>query len=803
MKFNLKIATILVLFSNVINAQVPSGSKVLFSPNEYNRPSGEISLKNEATRGNDWVVYADRDNVQTYTKPDGKENFKIINFLEPFFVIEEKGDFVRLVKYDVTIFRSDNKSARKILNTAVLMGWAEKRKLLLWKHALVTPQGFTIKALSIINDKNALMNPGKFIRNGNIVKIYNSPDLHDLNENEILMFQFLFIYKTSDDNNNYLIGKSFQTSTSSIKGEILGWAPKSIVQKWEARLCLEPNWDILAANERRATGVKATLWRNDVEVLSVMKGNKTEGLWQDDPYEVRAEPEWKRFPVLTVFPHQIIETGLITKIFDKEGNQSIQTADQLATEKKYNALRENMRKINVVFVMDGGSTMNGFYDPILNSIQKTIDLVVERKNNTYQWGGVIYRDHVEESCPMGPRNVEKIDLSSNTSPLLDFFKEASQDSKECNDKERPQAVFLGLEKALRMMTEHRDETNIIILIGNTGNRMPDTKGPSFEQISKLIVETETRLLVFQVNNAADKSYDDFIRQSHKLISTSAKSISEKIRLNNPKIAGKVVEPKYVQFEDKNFYHLDYPTTSPLPGFVIFPDKGSPMSAIDLEKGIGKLIQETNDELENRLREIDAKLTGVGERNVKTLNAAVIYYLSKLGTDVNSAEVIKQYTEVNYQFFIKAYTTLEVKGMKYPLFKYILFVDEDEYADLKKVLEKVVRDETGNQLRENLVEVYKELILTYMGGKHDREVLNTPLSTIMEKITGMPSRSDFMKKYSVSDLENHKMVTDQVLTELMIEMKRKLAQLKQIRIENKSSFMNNDNRYYWLPESVLP
>lgn len=803
MKNILLFAAALILFIPYTNAQVPSGSRVLSQPQEYDRPNGTILPKSEGTSGSDWVVYADRDNVQTFSKNDMKTPFKTINFLDAFYVIEEKGDFIHLVKHDPNIFISTSKSARKIANTAVDFGWADKKKMLLWKHALVSNQGFTIKALAISNDRNALLNPAKYIRDGNVVRIYNSPDLHDENKNGIYLFQFLFIYKTSEDGKNYLISKTYQTTTSSIKSELLGWVPSSIVQKWEQRLCLEPNWDKAAADERINTGVKATMWQNDVEVLSVMKGNKVQGIWNQDPYSVRFAPEWKRFPVLQKFPNDIIETGLITEIFDKSGATAIKTPEQLAVEKKYNDLRPKIRSINIVFVMDGGSSMNGYYDPIINSIKKTLNFVTEDNKNKFRFGGVVYRDYSEEKCPTKKRDVEVLDLTPNISPVMDFFTEASQDTKDCFDKEKPQAVYHGLNKALRMLADHKDETNIVILIGNAGNRKQDPKGYTDEGIAKLFTETETRLLVFQVNNANDKSYDDFLRQARTIITSSAKGIADNVRQRDPKIAGKVVEPQFSQVDNQNIFQLQYPTTSPLPGMILFADKGNPMASNYLESSITSFIQQTNDGIESRLAELDAQLSGVGERSEKKLNAAIIYYLSKLGTDVSSDEVIKKYTDDNYQFFIKAYTTLNIKNMQYPLFKYILFVDEDEYTDLKKALEAVVINETGSQLREKLVDVYKELILKYIGSRNEKEVLNVHLSAVLEKVTGLPSRSEFLKKYSIADLENRKVVTDAQLLQLMDYMKNKLNLLKSIRNDEKSFFDNNDLRYYWLPENILP
>lgn len=804
MKFKLSLTTIIVLLSTIINAQVPSGSKILFAPVEYLKPTGQILSKSETTQQSDWVVYGDRDNIQTYSKPDGVSNFKTINFLEAFYVIEEKGEYLRLVKHDVNIIlTTGSKSSRKIATTAVDFGYVEKKKLLLWRHALVSSQGFTIKALSISNDKNALLNPGRYIRDKNIVRIYNSPDLHDLNKNGIMLFQFLFIYKTSDDGENYLIGKSYQTNTLSIKGEILGWVPKGIVQKWESRLCLEPNWDKSAWEERQANGVKATLWPSDVEVLSVMKGNKVPGIWNDDPYGVRQGPEWKRFPVLQAFPNKMLETGLITDIFDKTGVTAVKTSEQMALEKRYNELRAKIRHINIVFVMDGGSSMNGFYEPIINSIKKTRNFASEANDNKFSFGAVIYRDYIEEKCPTKPRHIESLDLSPNFAPIIDFFADASVDAKECFDDQKPQALFLGLNKALRMFTDHKDETNIIILIGNTGNRKQDPKCPTEAEIAKMMAETDASLLVYQAINAMDRSYDDFIQQAKSLIYSSAKAISEAEIARNPKMVGKVPDPLFTQIEDKNIYALDYATTSPVPGRIIFADKGSSMAVTYLEDGINSFIQGANENIEIRLTELDAQLTGIGERSEKKLNAAIIYYMSKLGTDVNSAEVVKKYTEDNYQFFIKAYTTLDVKGLQYPLFKYILFVDNDEYVDLVKVLQKVVSDESGSVLRENMVTVYKQLVLTYIGDKNAKEMMNTNLGVVMEKVTGIPSRSKFLKEHTIGDLENHKIVTDQDLDGLMIYMKNKLALLKQARMDKNASFENNDETYYWLPESILP
>ena len=53
-----------------------------------------------------WVVFSTRSSIDSYQNPGGKVKFKKINFLEAFYVIKEKGDYLRLVKYDPSIISS-------------------------------------------------------------------------------------------------------------------------------------------------------------------------------------------------------------------------------------------------------------------------------------------------------------------------------------------------------------------------------------------------------------------------------------------------------------------------------------------------------------------------------------------------------------------------------------------------------------------------------------------------------------------------------------------------------------------------
>jgi hypothetical protein len=51
------------------------------------------------TTGDDWVVYADRDNVPLYSSADGGSPIGKAAFRQPFYAVEERGRYLHLVDY--------------------------------------------------------------------------------------------------------------------------------------------------------------------------------------------------------------------------------------------------------------------------------------------------------------------------------------------------------------------------------------------------------------------------------------------------------------------------------------------------------------------------------------------------------------------------------------------------------------------------------------------------------------------------------------------------------------------------------
>jgi len=207
-------------------------TRLKITPREYSKNyCGEpyIAPRNEYSKES-WIVFSDRDNNISYQNPGGKVKFKDVNFLQPFFVIKEKGDYLCLVKYDSaivdnTLFAGKIKDRKK----AEYYGWMPKSMLLLTRHSVTDiVTGFKNKQVSIITDTTSLNDPKLFFIQDS-VRIFKNPNLSSDN-GKIPLYEILYTLKLSQDKNKTLVARKTIISPDSAQTDILGWAPSSIIQ---------------------------------------------------------------------------------------------------------------------------------------------------------------------------------------------------------------------------------------------------------------------------------------------------------------------------------------------------------------------------------------------------------------------------------------------------------------------------------------------------------------------------------------------------------------------------------------------
>jgi len=312
------------------NFKAPRRAKLIQIPIDYIRPKisvSKIGKKEKAIASGDtydWIVHSDRDNNAVYDEPNGRPTGQFINFMERFYVIEETDEYLQLIQYDPKVVSPKN-SRRVNMKKAVYLGWVPKRNLLLWTHAVVISENNVVAKGLFLHDIPTF---ARGISTYQQMTLYNSPTLEKtlINQNKNQLFDFLYVYDKKD--NNYLVGLSRQLPIPAVatKEIIKGWMPGKNLRFWTNRLCIEPNSDPKAVAERKAKGVKVTLFINYAAAEGFRTGNPTlfnKVLWDYDKYEQGYAASWRRMPILSKEQDNIYKTGILINANKKDDTRNI------------------------------------------------------------------------------------------------------------------------------------------------------------------------------------------------------------------------------------------------------------------------------------------------------------------------------------------------------------------------------------------------------------------------------------------------------------------------------------------------
>jgi len=792
-----------IVSMTLFQSKILVAQRIMQVPVDYYNPTGAVlsSSTSDVDKKNNWIVCSDRDNNPTYEKPGGAgEKKNVMSFMETFYVTEEKGEYLHLYKWEEGV--RDLSKGNKLNGKAKDYGWAPKDKLLLWLNCLVTPKQLSKKVLPIVKMSTINKNMKDYIDESNQLKIFSDPALTKQNANAIKMFQFLFIYK--EVGKNILVGIGNKTNFNRAKYDLLGWIDSDIVQEWSDRVCLEPNWDIDAVNERKQKSVKASLFTKPTSVTAWQSSgfSPQSPIWDEEAYStVRKEPEWKRFPILED-ENGIVKTGYVTGIINSAG-QEIITKDEAANAvKKANEKMISLRQINIIFVIDAGSGMTEYLTSVTDAINKILAIRLDNKSsNKIKYGAVVYRDYGDENCSQD-LSYAKIDLTPNASSVIEFLN-SQKTISGC--KKGNKSVNKGLYQALRMLSVNgkQDESNYVVMIGGAGESRPNPKY-SNENIINMLVNAKANLLVFQAINGLSDEYT-FFTPTFKYIIKEASARSTKKSVIGTKFEKDFSNPRF-NTEKENIYFTDYPNTSGLNATIAFPEKSSSLSSDVIVYQMDSLLNFGEQDIEAKIGALNAQVNGVGLRNIK-VNPSIIRLFKELGQDINDADIGMKFMGTNYQFFIPAFTTPEIKSLENSVFKRVLFVSIDEFDALLNTLTVLVPDgANSSELRKALKNVYTQLLATYIGDAKAKEQIenkNLTPDDVLKYVTGLHSKTDFLSKFKISDFTKKTIVSDDDIQKMQDEIRNKISGLRQIKQDPDQMLKMDLNTFFWIPEEYLP
>lgn len=790
MKKTLILITFLLPFVMKAQSPVSFSKKVVTIPRAFEKPTDKTDpFDNSKSTALPWIVFSDRDENYTYTAPGGTLVMKKIKFMEPFYVSESKNGYLKLIKYQPGLVQGrklvDKKSAQSY-------GWINREKVLEWQSAFVSPQtGYPVKNIAIIAEKAPLTMPQVYYDKTDSVYIYNSPELEH-KKTKIALHNIVYVFKKSADGRTVLVGSEGQLIADSAARSVYGWMPADAVHSWGDRLYIgSVKKDSYEADDSVAETVNKSL-----HLTGNGKGNP--GGFYFDPLIDRDQPLLRSIPVLSSsgadYNSGTLQLGIAADVYDKSNNSVINIKGGHLGFKDYLAIRKDIHKINVIYVVDGGSSMRNYFAGITSSIQ-SFEKVFNSytTNNIIKYGAVVYRSSTD--CTTG--GIEKEPFSGDYRNLVRFLDKQAAVTSACSVAAHDQPVFEGIESALKMFTNH-NETNLIILIGNTGNT--DGVEPSLTALTNDIAAANARLLAIQVYSDYNSIYNDFVIQARKLVSQSAVLLADKKKQHMVVGEGLTNAQQFnTTTSDSVSFYLDYPKKSLIQGAVIFPPKGVVKSNRAMEISIDRLMSETRYDIKTQIGTLDSafRLTGREHRYVTPIVLAQLKapVADDLGNDMPHNA---------FKYYLTAEAPATLVNEHHDQLQYLIILNESEYKQLSDLLSMMIGENLqrdASNFRRKLFKNYLVIVKKRLQLKLSRGTIkDLTLAQYMQRVTGLPLYGNpDLDKYKVVDLKHEGRMPQAAFEAYITFLTRNTTKMKQ-SVLLLQQFTSNGKNYYYITQA---
>ena len=793
----------LVVLATCILGGVPVAQaqekEIMLIPYKYTKPYEDLNLSMEKgkKKTKPWLVFSDRKNNKSYDQPGSSVTKKTLGFLEPFVVVEENERYIHIYK--------DPNASSKLSSQAIDYGWVKKENMLLWRKPLYNRKEIQKKAM-ILNTEEAVKRALK-AKEGSIVKFFNDPTLTRKNLNLANIYSIFYIYKLYPDYNNptaALLGTRTNINQKSVEDDIWGWVSYSKLTPWDHRVAILPNTDEKAIQERKAQNSPAYIFCDEVEAKKFKAKQSYDDqcvFWSGDNYDKKYIGHFMRSPILEDVDQikkrkGVMKVGFIGQV--EGGEITMDPKVYAKLQEAVNNLQKKTRSINIVFVIDGTTSMSHYFPKVSEAIIQCMEKLMKTEiYNRFKFAAVVYRDLNE-----GDRITQVIKLSSNSDEIANELRKVKAVEYNKGD-DAPEAVFYGLNYAIRSLDLPPEETNNLILIGDAGNHKRDDKSQvSEDQIIELLTKYNYNFFVFQVHNKGTTTYYDFTTQTKQILEKTALN-----QFNNSKSISDVLEaeiskpqiplPTVVVDASGGIGYLD---KDYMRGGIYYVNPGRKLPPDSLRDRITRKILFINDTTNALLKEVQRVMMG---GKMQTDNSPFWNYLSKLDIPSENLAILKS---EHYQIYSKGFTPQQRNNMNYPLWEYQLFYTSDGLYELKRSLQMLVDARTSDVRRTKFKEAWMKLLEGHIGNLEPEELESKSIGEIEKLIFGLPGTSDFLG-LRLGHLEDKARLPDYKFERWVTRIEMNLKTIEKIfnrlPVYEEYHFRSNDEVYFWIPQSFLP
>lgn len=778
--------TYLILSAAVLascNVRLPA--KKTPSPTAYGVINNTPVINGFPKNSEPWVVISERaKNTVNVNKGDIRSP-KEIKFLEPLMVMKynESKKMVKVAEYN------PNALMQKLPSSSVkTYGWIPEDQVLLWRNALKSQEnGFTIKATLAPNNIDVINGAEKYLKNDSVI-IFDAPDLSKPVPTKLPVGKMVYIYKQSDNNKRFLIGKSPQINIDSIQNNIYGWVASNMVTYWGERSALK-----IADNYK-------------------YEADNTLGIYNINNTSPEAKPEVlltdaiNRKAMENVFPISLIankngelntKTRFFNNVFNYNNNFVYNALGEPLYYDRYKEVIKKNKNLNIVFTIDISSE-NAQSTSIAKTVFQNIQVNLDKFSyyDNVKYGVVLYKNN---SCG---DNVVVSELSNDYSDLSKFIDQKSSESR-CNSA-GDQPLQEGLAAAGGLLSTVPDETNIVVVIGSTA---PANVG--IQSAIRQLTQARAKIISYQTVSRSSTGYNNFVLVSENIVTNSAKSISEekkRIIVDQKDVVNK--NNYNLQKSSDGYYSLDYPKTSMVQGYVIYPKKGDINTHALLVKSIDSIVAQVTHEN----KQVDASLKEHFKSNIgvsKTELKPEYRYSYLDAPNPIPYEAASQFLVYEYPFLVEGKFKPEMRDYSPGVEKGIL-VSSAEYDQLRDFYRKIYQEtilNNRNFSQSSAVSAYVKLLKQNYNSLRDfpkKTLYEQPMSYSVAMSTGFDnSNEELMAKYMLKGWKKNKIVREATVKLYFEYFKTLSDRLLENKNDPKIRIEQNGEVYYWLNQDYMP
>lgn len=722
-----------------------------------------------------WTVYSDRSDNPTYLDKSGSKKYGTLDFNEKVRIAEISNGYALVYTEPM-----EDIQFPLISQHAVCKGWVPVKNLLMWHTCLADDAGIYYKALLCYNLDNAAGEAG-----GSSGMMYLNPRKKSDAERIRSGNEFFFIMKR--EGNMVLIARNHSMEGYSDK-VLYGWVDNDSYVAWNQRTCLEPTWKEDDVNYflSKNTGIRIYTDKSLREVGLRLPFREWSAGAKTQTQKYRMPKDELRFPILDDGTDELYNCSS----FGTPGGKDVVVEEENPKDSPLAYSEEMLRQmtnINIAVVIDGTSSMETFYPAVKEAIKQGVKFFAQNRYKV-KVGVVIYRDYAD-----GDYATEIFRLSSPDRPELYSFLDSGGKygiRSAASDRTLEEAMYLGIDTALKKVGFKPDQSNILLVVGDCGNDRNDSRILP-EEIVKGLVDKNVHLMGFQVRNGHEDAYGLFNDQLQSIMKNSLAVKYGKL-MNGIKVSWK---------ETKDGYELVNDVKSNLyVGSHSFPSVNRSVSSDRLSSLMQDAILYCSESVNYQI-DLLASFQRQGFLPNAGGSSIIIeenFLRNRLGEDK-----FDKLKKNNTLLTFKGYARKTNAGRN--LFKPVIFISSDELSSLITRLQPVkeVAIESSND-REPYVMALKALIQSMVPDIDDRRMNEMGYHEVMAMAAGLNEAASALKGPSIQEIASPQAVSFYEYQKLVIDFCTKYMTLCNIKSNPYPWTMSfNGHKYYWLPVEELP